>query len=358
MKKILLVEDNHILRDNISLILSDNYSVIDAEDGDKAIEILSTVSDFNLILSDVMMPNVDGYQLFDYVKNSNLLSEIPFVFLTAKADHRAIRKGMALGADDYITKPFSIDELLSGVKVRISKSEKSKKKIDDLKNSISLYIPHELRTPLVSILGNSELISTAFDEFSKDDIIEMSDSINRSGKRLKRTVVKFLKYTDLTIQKTNNFVGLENFENYYANRHSCKSAISVCYDCLNRLDDISIIFNNAELKIVESDFEEIVMELVSNACKFSEKGAKIVVTGSIVDNQYVVNVLDNGRGISDENIKKIGAFTQFDRAKYQQGGNGIGIALVKLICEKYNIDFSIESEVGQFTSVTIKIPLI
>jgi CheY-like chemotaxis protein len=358
MKKILLVEDDHTLRENISIILSEEYSVVDVEDGSKAIEILNEVSDFDLILSDIMMPKVDGYKLYDHVKDSNLLSEIPFVFLTAKADHKAIRKGMELGADDYIPKPFSIDELLIGVKTRISKTEKSKKKIEDLKNSISLYIPHELRTPLVSILGNSDFISSYFDDLSKNEIIDMTNSIYKSGLRLKRIILKFLKYSDLTVQKTNNFKESKNDSLFFSNRHNCKSVLESCYECLDRFEDISFNFKDCEIRISQEDFEGILIELVSNACKFSEKGSPIVVVGDIINDEYIVSITDSGKGISKENINTIGLFTQFDRDYYQQGGNGIGLAIVKLFCEKYDIDFSIESEVDKFTTVTLKFKLV
>ncbi|MCF6270693.1 MAG: response regulator [Melioribacteraceae bacterium] len=145
MKKILVVEDDTVLRENITIILEEEYSVIEAENGSKAISILEQDQNFDLILSDIMMPNVDGYELYDYTKSSEILSDIPFIFLTARADYSSIRKGMNLGVDDYIIKPFAIDDLLNGIKTRLIKKDKAVKKFEDLKNNISLFIPHELR---------------------------------------------------------------------------------------------------------------------------------------------------------------------------------------------------------------------
>ena len=121
MNRILVVEDDSVLRENIIVILEEDYSVVGAEDGSKAIGILELDQEFDLILSDIMMPNVDGYELYDFTKKSDVLSEIPFVFLTARADSSSIRKGMNLGADDYLTKPFTYNDLLTAIKTRILK---------------------------------------------------------------------------------------------------------------------------------------------------------------------------------------------------------------------------------------------
>lgn len=353
MKKILVVEDDLILKENISLMLSTKYSVLDVNNGEEAINILMQNYEFDLIISDIMMPKIDGYELYKYVKNSEYLAGIPFIFLTARTEHSSVRKGMNLGVDDYITKPFKIEDLLNAVEARLLKKENMDNKFNTLKNSISQYVPHELRTPLVSILGNSEMISSCYDELSKSEILEMTDSINRSGKRLKRSIDKFLKYADLTIQMANGFEKDISHCFYSLNKYSCNSVLNTTYDCLNRMDDITFEIENAELKITEYDFETMIMELVTNACKFSEKKKAILVLGRLINNEYIITVHDKGLGITKENIKKIDSFVQFDRAYYQQDGNGIGLALVQLICKKYNVKFDIQSEIGKSTIVSL-----
>ena len=130
MKKILLIEDNEDVRDNTSEILeSANYKVIVAENGktgvEKALEYLP-----DLIICDIMMPVLDGYGVLQAIHKNDKLKNIPFIFLTAKTERGDFRKGMELGADDYITKPFSGTELLSAVDSRL-------KKIDLLKQDLS-----------------------------------------------------------------------------------------------------------------------------------------------------------------------------------------------------------------------------
>lgn len=116
MKKILLIEDNQDIRDNtIEILELSNYEVIAAENGkvgvEKAIEHLP-----DLIICDIMMPELDGYGVFHAVHRNNAIKNTPFIFLTAKTERSDFRKGMELGADDYITKPFTGTELLNAVK--------------------------------------------------------------------------------------------------------------------------------------------------------------------------------------------------------------------------------------------------
>lgn len=123
LKKILLIEDDHILRDNTAEILRlANYEVITAENGkigvDKAINYKP-----NLIICDILMPDLDGYGVLQIILRNKDLQKIPFIFMSAKTDHFEVRKGMDLGASDYITKPFEESELLSAIETRLKRRE-------------------------------------------------------------------------------------------------------------------------------------------------------------------------------------------------------------------------------------------
>lgn len=129
MKKILLIEDNEDVRNNTAEILElSNYQVIMADNGKaglkKAIE-----HHPDLIICDIMMPVLDGYGVLHAVHKNELIKNTPFIFLTAKTERADLRKGMELGADDYITKPFSGTELLNAVDSRLRKQESLKKEI-------------------------------------------------------------------------------------------------------------------------------------------------------------------------------------------------------------------------------------
>jgi len=122
-KKIVVVEDNANVRENLAEILElDGYEVATAENGKIGVKVIEeTMPD--LILCDIMMPELDGYGVLHIINKKPHLSNIPFLFLTAKAEKTDFRKGMNLGADDYLTKPFQADELLNIIETRIKLRE-------------------------------------------------------------------------------------------------------------------------------------------------------------------------------------------------------------------------------------------
>ena len=140
MKKILLIEDNQDVRENTAEILElENYKVITAENGKiGVIKAYKFVPD--IILCDIMMPELDGYGVFERVSKNAKTSAIPFIFLTAKSEKSDMRKGMNLGADDYLTKPFEEDELLSAIKSRLKKNSFLKRKFSKNIKGINQFL--------------------------------------------------------------------------------------------------------------------------------------------------------------------------------------------------------------------------
>ncbi len=140
MKKILVIEDNTEVRENLSEILElSGYSVEAAENGMAGVQ-KALQNPPDLILCDVMMPELDGFGVLNIVGKKPTLSHVPFVFLTAKAEKDDVRRGMNLGADDYITKPFYKDELLSVVETRLSKTEKLRQKFEPTAEGFAAFV--------------------------------------------------------------------------------------------------------------------------------------------------------------------------------------------------------------------------
>ncbi|MGH1339642.1 MAG: response regulator [Aureispira sp.] len=124
MKKILVIEDNLEVRENIAELLElSGYETLEAEHGKVGVKLALETSP-DLIICDVMMPVLDGYGTLKILQNNPKTQQIPFIFLTAKAEKKDFRAGMNLGADDYITKPFTDVELLEAVELRLDKQER------------------------------------------------------------------------------------------------------------------------------------------------------------------------------------------------------------------------------------------
>lgn len=209
MKKILVIEDNEQVRENLAEILElSNYDVHTAENGKIGIEkALHEIPD--LILCDVMMPELDGYGVLHVLDKNPKVADIPFIFLTAKADKTDFRKGMNLGADDYITKPFDDVELLDAIERRLKKRERIQQSFDGT--------PKGLQTFIDEARGQKELEKLSQERATKkvrkkDFIYDEGDRPNRlyfiaSGK------VKTIKTNDLGkeyithIYKAGEFLG-------------------------------------------------------------------------------------------------------------------------------------------------------
>lgn len=360
-KKILVVEDEPQIREDIvtALELSD-YIAISANNGKVAYS-LAKQHHPDLVISDIMMPEMDGYQLLSALQKDEETSAIPFLFLSAKSQLSEIREGMRLGADDYIAKPFDINDLLSTVKVRLSKNEKIeshfKQKIEELRQSIRYSLPHEIRTPLNVILGFSDFLKQNLDNSDKEEIKEILGHISGSAKRLNGVMEKYLFYANLEILAANHEEVLKLHENIL---YSAKTQITELLEAKlfnsKRKNDLKIELEDADVYITSEHLGKIIDELVDNAVKYSDPGTRITIISKKDKCQFKIAITDHGRGMTAEQIQNCGEYIQFERRIYEQQGAGLGLAIVKKIVELHNGDFSIDSELGIFTTATVTLP--
>src|SRR4030095_9702555 len=162
MKKVLVMDDTQEIRMIISESLNlYGFTTLAAEDGLTGIKIAREQSP-DLIICDINMPNLDGYGTLTALREHDATATIPFIFLSGASDKINMRRGMELGADDYLTKPFTHKELMAAVNTRLEKQaefqRQSEKKLDELRGNITLALPHELRTPLNGIMGLASLM--------------------------------------------------------------------------------------------------------------------------------------------------------------------------------------------------------
>jgi len=358
MYKILVVEDELNVRENICEILfSYNFEVISAENGKVALELLNNFSP-DLIVSDIMMPVMDGYQFYSECKNNEAWEDIPFIFLSAKSQPKDIREGMASGAEDYIIKPFRATDLINSINIRIDKRENSRKKLDIVKNDIARYVPHELRTPLISILGFSDIILSSQEELSVAEIIEMVTRIKRAGKRLHGLIEKFILFTELEFKLFDkNELSALREERVPGFDKSVKTIVSERSSFYERDEDPILELEPCNISGDTFFMEALLKEIIDNAFKFSPIGSPILISGKIVDNNYNLIVEDKGIGFDTTRINNLESFVQFNRNKTQQTGIGLGLVIVKKIVEMFEGRIMFKSESGKFTRVEVLLKL-
>lgn len=363
MIKILAIEDEPAVRENlVDLLEAEDFEAIAAENGRQGIELAKGELP-DLILCDVMMPELDGYDVLQALRKNPNTASIPFIFLTAKADKGDTRKGMELGADDYLTKPFNRQELLAAIATRLDKhntnQQTTQKKLEELSNSIALALPHELRTPMNGILGYSQLILQELEHFDPSEIREMIQGVYKSAERLNRLIQNYLLYAELEIiiHQPHRLEFLQQ-NAFSSTKNTISNAARDKAEQAERLGDLQLDLESACVEISEVYLHKIVEELVDNACKYSEPGTPIALKGEKTGtHSYTLAVTDKGRGMTREQIANHGAYMQFERKLYEQQGSGLGIAICKRLAELHGGKLTIESIPNSETTVYVVLPV-
>ncbi len=363
MRKILVIDDEPWLREMVRLALErQGFEVIEA--GDSATGYTQTREQLpDLVLCDVnMMGRSDaGYTTLARLREDPATAAIPFILMTGMADAAGMRHGMSLGADDYLPKPFKVEELYATVNARLRKVEsvraEAEKKLSLLRSQISLMMPHEMRTPLNGIISNAELLAESAGSFDAATITEMSREICQSGQRLERLIENFLIYAQLEIvagdpQKA---AALRTARNIHAAEIARDEAIAQAAHA-DRASDLLLHLADVPLAAGEDYFRKIVAELVQNAFKFSENGRRVHVTLAASGNQVEFSVRDAGCGFSTEQIRRVGAYLQFERKMEDRQGLGLGLAIAKKLAELHDGSLTITSSQGEGSTVTVKLP--
>ncbi len=361
MKKILVIEDDINVRQNIlEFLYAEEFSAIEAENGRLGLHLAQTEIP-DLIICDVMMPELDGYSVLEELRQNPITAMIPLIFLTAKSDKTYFRQGMDLGADDYLVKPFTRAELLAAISCRLDKKiridQHTKTKLDNLRSSITLSLPHEMRTPLNGILGFSQIMMEESELLDSQAVREMSEYIYQSGERLFRLIQNFLLHAELEIiaTDTDRMKLLQKQETIFPT-DSLTQLISEKVHQAGREADLYVNFQSCNIKISAKNLYKIIEELIDNALKFSPAGTLIQITNDCINNNFILSFIDHGRGMTAEQIAELGAYRQFERKLYEQQGSGLGLTIAKQLAELHGGQLQIQSQPQKKTIIKVILP--
>lgn len=361
-RKVLIIEDDASIRHSLlDLLEAEDYSVAEAENGfegvDRAREFLP-----DLIICDIMMPDLDGYGVLEQLHKDQVTAVIPFIFLTAKADRADQRRGMGLGADDYLTKPFTRQDILEAIETRLAKrhelDRRHESELTALRESIALALPHELRTPLSGIKTGASVIVETGTSMTVDEIKNVADIVYQSAERLERLIVNYLAYAEfeVTVRDPKRMDMLRARVTPSATLTIGQEARRVA-ERLQRTNDLQLNLQDSPLRIADLHLMKLVEELLSNAFKFSLTGKPVQLSGEVDGKTYRLTVTDHGRGMTAEQIANYGAYIQFERKLHEQQGSGLGLFIARRITEIYSGSLTINSLYGQQTTVEVKLPI-
>ncbi|MCL4252496.1 MAG: response regulator [Anaerolineae bacterium] len=364
--KLLVVEDEHNLLLGIRDILElDEYRVMMASNGQQALEVLrSHASDLpDLILSDIMMPYMDGIEFLKEVRKNEAWVKIPFIFLTAKGAKNDVQQGKMLGVDDYLIKPFDADDLLVAVESRLSRhkalNQAAEEQIHDMKRNILTILNHEFRTPLTLVVAYADMLKdNHVERMSDSELLMFLREINMGADRLRHLIENFILLVELETQ--------DAAKNYEWRSHPITNFQTILETACNKYRTNPRYSNPLELIIPEKvptvfgDREyimTIITELLDNAYKFSPNGEPITVEATEVDGGLRVSIHDKGRGIPQQEADHIWkSFYQVNREQFEDQGAGSGLAIVYGLAQLHQAQLDLTSELGKGSCFSITFP--
>lgn len=369
---ILVVDDEPDNFDVIETLLSEqNYQLHYAANGKSAIASLEAFQP-DLILMDVMMPEMDGIEVCKWIKASELWQTVPIIMVTALSSKTDMANCLNAGADDFISKPINSIELRARVHsmLRIKQQYDNiqtlshiqantinilESTLNELRGTLASRMSHELNTPLNGIIGTISMLKEDIESMDIAEIHEMLGWADESARRLESLTKKFLIYLELEVSPSRQ----ESFKVAHTkfSRDMIESSLKSYVKDFKRSDDLQFDLEEAEIALSDRYLLTILHELVDNAVKFSTAGKMIKISSQVAENMFNLSVKDLGRGMTNEQINRIDAFVQFERKTYEQQGIGLGLRVVKKIVELAGGNFSITSIYQQESTVHISLPL-
>jgi two-component system, sensor histidine kinase and response regulator len=365
MTTILVIEDHDTLREQIMQVLQlTQFDVFGAPNGQVGLEMAEEHSP-DLILCDIMMGKVDGYEVLQRLRSNPDTATTPFIFLTAKDDRASLRQGMAMGADDFVTKPFTSSELLDAIHMRLERREAivrdAEKNLDQARQQLMHMVTHELRTPLTSINMVLDIISRQLSFLSPQQLQELLDTLGAGSKRLSRLVDQIVLITQLQ-------AGILEYD-VISESGIPMSLWEIMVAAIGLARKFSYRAADVNVEMVDRDKNAVVMcnlmalkhalaELITNALNFSPEGSSVTVSQWIAHGMVWVSITDSGPGIAPDQLKRaLEHFQQINRENQEQQGMGLGLGLAHHLIAAHGGTLELKSVTGKGTQAIIALPV-
>jgi len=354
--KILIVDD---VPKNIqvaaNILQREGYQMAFAQNGKTAIAQAQS-NQFDLILLDIMMPDMDGFEVCRYLREEPGTRDIPIIFLTARTESESIIKGFELGATDYVTKPFNGAELLARVRTHLElrRAHQELQEANATKDKFFSIIAHDLKNPFNVFLGLSKLLLDNYDEFDNEkrkNIIQNIYQASENGYKLLENLLEWSRIQTGRIKWRPDHIDLytyafENISFLEAGAYNKKITLH---------SDIS----KGTLVYADPDMvTTVIRNLMSNAIKFTDEGGEVRISSETAGDYEEVIISDTGIGIEEKNMRQL-----FRIGVHQSGlgtageqGTGLGLILCKEFVEKNRGRISLDSEVGRGSVFKFTLP--
>lgn len=357
---ILIVDDTPKNIQVLSNVLYDKgYNICIATSGKQALESVNTEAP-DLILLDIQMPEMDGFEVCKILKSNSDTKKIPILFLTAMIESEKIVQGFELGAVDYITKPFNVAELIVRVAahIEIKQSREKLQELNTTKDKFFSIIAHDLRNPFGGIMGLSEIMELKLAENKIEDVPEFK----KYTQMIFSTSKTAFELLNNLMQWARSQTGEINFDPQKIPVETMISDTIQLVEGIAFKKNITIekVLNNTQTIYADISLTNTVLRnLLTNAIKFTPHNGKITVSAQEKDEFLEITVMDNGVGIDPKYMNKIfridSKFSSLGTDK--EKGTGLGLILCKEFVEKQGGTIWVESELGKGSKFIFTLPI-
>lgn len=358
---LLIVDDNADMREYLFKLLKYDYNLLTANNGKTALRLMLTQKP-DLIISDIMMPEMNGMELLKELKSHEKTIGIPVIFLSAQAGSEATIEGLAAGADDYLVKPFSAKELLARVQTQLN-MVKLRTSLDMERRSLAArdeflaIASHEINTPLAPLKTQLENLTRALDSnklatFSPERLKIIIKIFHTQVNKISHLIRDLLD-----VSRISNGLMILNKQNSDLNEiitrvvedYSEQIKIAKCTVKLNLGNNVTGFWDDNRI-------EQVVTNLLTNALKYAG-GKPIKILTTINNDKAFLVVADNGPGILKENFSKI--FERYERinTSSNNGGIGLGLYISRQIVESHGGLINIDSEPESGSRFIVELPV-
>jgi len=361
---ILVVDDNPDVTYFVSAILRKyGYDTMVADSGPAALSLMEQRRP-DLVLCDIMMPDMDGFQVFRRVRSDHRWRTIPFAFLTALSDPDTRLSSVELGAEAFIAKPFTQKELLSVISGLLRRAQElqthAASELESVKSQLLFMITHELNTPLSVIRMLTDSMHSNLDRIGQDQVSEYVDLLARSTGDLSYIVESMLLALQIDSGRARELYAS------WAAPHQLHAIIEVALEksipkAEERTVSIDIVGLDADLWVYghKEQLLQIFRRILDNAISFSPKGGTVSVSLVQDDDRVNITFTDRGPGMTPDEVKAaFDRLSQINRAQQEQQGIGLSLNLVRSLVEIHGGEISVESTPGKGSSFTVSLPLL
>jgi signal transduction histidine kinase len=362
-EEILVVDDNADMRAHLSRLLGGRWRVSTASDGISALQRVQAHAP-DLILADVMMPGLNGFDLLQALRKDRATEDIPVLLLSARAGAEASSEGLGSGADDYIVKPFSASDLLARIELHLArarakaqarKARESAEQAALAREQFFAALFHELRTPLASLHTWIGLLRSG--RLPTIDVPGALEALETSSRSLNGLVEDMLDYSavirgEFRVEPRSTASVATTVEEVVSAFQPVARLKSLALEC-----DVS--GPCGPVRVDDLRLQQVLWNLISNAIRYTPSGGRIAVTAGVSGGALEILVRDTGVGIAADELPHIfGRYWRGKAAGGTSGGLGLGLAIARTIVELHGGDISAQSAgVGSGATFTVRLPL-